>query len=311
MSNLWVGDPKDLKSTENGCFILGYFDGVHIAHKELINKALQTSEEKKLVPSVFTFNGPLYTKSIPTRGYLTTRKEKCELLFEMGIQRVFMVEFTDWLKNLSPEDFASEILIKRLNAKKVIVGPGFRFGVGGSGNPDILEKILSEHEIPVMIMPSQVFGDKPISSTRIRDCLLNSGDLESANRMLGRNYSLTGTVICGAGVGKTLGYPTANISILSKHKLIPVNGVYGCIVKVRGSKYISAVSIGNRPTFDDDHRSIEAHLLDYSDDCYNEEIEIEFVKMIRGQIKFENRDELIGQITTDTKKIRNESGEWI
>ncbi|MEZ4812301.1 MAG: hypothetical protein R2883_02240 [Caldisericia bacterium] len=112
MRNLWVGDPKDLKSTESGCFILGYFDGVHIAHKGLINKALEVSSERNLAPSVFTFNGPLYTKSIPTRGYLTTRDEKCGHLFDMGIQRVFMVEFTDWLKNLTPEEFANEILTK-------------------------------------------------------------------------------------------------------------------------------------------------------------------------------------------------------
>ncbi|MEZ4812300.1 MAG: riboflavin kinase [Caldisericia bacterium] len=192
--------------------------------------------------------------------------------------------------------------LQKIERKTYYRQAGFRFGRNGSGNPEVLNQILSKTNIPVTIMESHIFGDRPISSTRIRDCLLNSGDLKSVNYMLGRNYCLAGVVVCGAGVGKTLGYPTANIFISSKHKLIPANGVYGCIAKVRGKKYIAAVSIGNRPTFDDDHRSIEAHLLDYDQDCYNEEIEVEFVTMVRGQIRFENKDELISQIAADTKR---------
>lgn len=308
MNNIWTGNPQNLQADENGCYVLGYFDGVHKAHQELVRSTVEYSNGQNLIPGVFTFNGQLFTKSIPTRGMLTTQEEKCEFLSGLGIKNIFMVDFTDWLRDMSPAEFVDEILTKRLRARIVIVGPGFRFGKGGAGNPADLTNIAKENGIEVITIPSLMYDGKPISSTRIRKHLLFSGNISKANEMLGRKYSISGKVVKGAGIGKTIGFPTANLQIESEHKLIPADGVYACITHIKGEKIISAISIGNRPTFNDDHQSIEAYLLNYNDDCYNTSLELEFISRIRGQKKFDSPEQLAEQIKLDVMKVRNISG---
>jgi riboflavin kinase / FMN adenylyltransferase len=304
MSVIFEGNPQNLNLGEPGCYAIGYFDGVHKAHQALINKTIECARDASMKPGILTFNSLLYTKSIPLRGLLTTHEEKKAIINHLGIESICILNFVDRLRDMDPKQFVTEILKERLKARTILVGPGFRFGKGGKGEPKDLVKICNQSDIDVVVIPSATFEGKPISSTRIRMNLLYSGDIQKANTMLGRQYSITGVVTKGAGVGRSIGFPTANLKIESFRKLIPADGVYACFARLKNRTLKSSVSIGNRSTFKDNHRSIEAYLLDYSGDCYNETIEISFASRIRSQRQFESPDKLVEQIEKDVSETR-------
>ncbi|HOO97080.1 MAG TPA: bifunctional riboflavin kinase/FAD synthetase [Caldisericia bacterium] len=305
MTAIWKGNPINLDGVvKNCCYMIGYFDGVHIGHLELIKATIKKAKEFDTCTGAFTFGGLLYTKSIPTRGLLTTSEEREHQLESGGIDNVLMVNFVDSLRDMSPRDFVNIILKDALQAKAVLVGPGFKFGKSGAATSEDLMMLCGDAGIECVIIPSVEFEGSPISSTRIRKNLLFSGNVSRAASMLGRNYSLSGRVVTGAGIGKTLGFPTANIDVPDENKLIPAEGVYACFVRLEGKTYQSVVSIGTRPTFHDNQRVIEAHLLDFEGNLYNMDIGIEFVDRLREQKRFDERDALKAQIGQDVKRAR-------
>ncbi len=284
--------------------MLGYFDGVHIGHQELAKEAQKLAKELGGYPGAFTFNGKLYTKSIPMRGMLCSANEKCELLQNFGLEEVYLVDFTDWMRDLPPGDFVRLILHERLKCKAVIIGPSFTFGRGGLGKPDLMSLECAKLDILCKVIPEVIVDGEPVSSSRIRNILFEGG-ITNANRLLGHRFTLHGNVVHGVGIGKQLGFPTANIDIPNPMKIVPGGGVYACFSWVQGVRYKSAVSIGSRPTFLGGDRSLESHILDFGQEIYDRDIRLEFVEKVRDQIKFESKEALIAQIKKDVEKIRN------
>ena len=300
-----TGDPFKFETqNKKGCIMLGYMDGVHIGHQKLAQRILEKTNQLDTYSAVFAFNGLLYTKSIPSfRGLLTPHDEKAKLLGSLGIDVLMLFDFTEQLRDLPARDFVKTFLKDKLDAGFVVCGPGFSFGKGGLGKSSDLVKYCQELDIEAEVIGSVVYDNKPVSSTRIRNLLLE-GQVEDASKMLGRNYTIFGQVVHGHGIGKTMGIPTANIVVPDTMKLIPGDGVYACLARFDGKLVKSAVSIGNRPTFDDTQRSIEAHLLDFDGVLYNHDIELEFVSYLRGQRTFESREALIAEVTRNIDTTR-------
>jgi riboflavin kinase/FMN adenylyltransferase len=303
--NIITGDPFSFESPgKKGSIMLGYMDGVHIGHQKLAQCVIGKARNLGTYSAVFTFNGLLYTKSIPSfRGLLSPHDEKVRLLEDLGIDSLILVDFTEKLRDMPAKEFVRHFLKEKLDASFVACGPGFSFGKGGLGKSDDLVKYCNELGIEAEVIGSMQFESKPVSSTRIRNLLLE-GQVEDASKMLGRNYKLTGQVVHGHGVGRTLGIPTANLVVPDKMKLVPGDGVYACIARFDGKQVLSAVSIGNRPTFDDNERSIEAHLLDFDGVLYEHNIELEFVSYLRGQRTFDSRDALIAEVMSNIEATR-------
>lgn len=301
----FTGDPFNFETNDKkGCIMLGYMDGVHVGHQKLAQKVVEKSQSHKTYSAVFTFNGLLYTKSIPSfRGLLTPHDEKVRLLGSLGIDALMLFDFTEKLRDLPAKDFVKVFLKEKLDASFVVCGPGFSFGKGGLGKSSDLVNFCHDEGIEAEVISSVQYENKPVSSTRIRNLLLE-GQVEDASKMLGRNYSIAGQVVHGHGIGRTLGIPTANIVVPDKMKLVPGDGVYACLARFDGKLVKSAVSIGNRPTFDDTQRSIEAHLLDFDGVLYNHDIELEFVSYLRGQRTFETKEALIAEVTNNIETTR-------
>lgn len=301
-----TGDPFSIEAPRaKGFYMLGYMDGVHIGHRKLAEIVIQKSAAVNSFSAVFTFNGLLYTKSIPSfRGLLTPHEEKVELLDRLGIEAMILADFTEKLRDMPASDFVKYFLRDKLDASFVACGPGFSFGKGGLGKSADLVKFCEENGIEAEVIGSVQMDGKPVSSTRIRSMLLE-GQVEDASRMLGRNYTIRGSVIHGHGIGKNLGIPTANVEVPDKMKLVPGDGVYACIARFDGRTLPSAISIGMRPTFDDTQRSIEAHLLDFDGIIYDHQMELEFVSYLRGQKTFHTHQELVEQVRQNIEQTRS------
>jgi len=204
---------------------------------------------------------------------------------------------------MTPQQFVEEILIKKLNVKNICSGSNFYFGHNASGNTDTLKSLGKKYNFNVEVVPSVLFENNLVSSTLIRN-LLQKGDVETANKLLGYQYHLKGTVIRGKGIGKSLlNIPTANLQI-SPRKLLPRNGVYACSIYLKDKKYLAVMNIGLRPTFNDDNnKTIEIHILDFSQDIYDEVLNVNIEKYIREEQFFDNIHHLKEQIVKDIKYV--------
>ncbi len=302
------GDPFRIEAPKpGGHVIIGYLDGVHLGHQALATYAIEKAEKEGGYPAAFSFNGKLYTKSIPTCGLLTTSEEKCRLLLEFGLEYVFLSEFTDALRDMAPEKFVKVILKERIKVASVAVGPSFSFGKGGKGGPLELGALCLSEGITCKVIPEVAIAGKTVSSSAIRNMLFK-GQVEDATMLLGRHYFLTGAVVPGVGVGKKIGFPTANLQIEDPLKLVPGGGVYGCWGIFDGERHVCAVSIGTRPTFLGGDNSLEAHVLDYDGELYGRQMTLEFVFKVRDQKKFESEVDLSAQIAKDIESIRRQLG---
>lgn len=275
---------------------LGFFDGVHKGHASIISKSksLATDGIKSLVytfdshPSLF-FNNPT--------PMISPGKSRINLLESYGVDYVYLQKLDKEFLNISPENFVDKILIEKLGATHVVSGENYTFGKNKSGDSKMLEKLCQERGITYHIVPYSTDGSNIISSTLIRS-MLDLGDISSANRMLGRPYSLSGKVIHCREVGSTLGFPTANILPVENAKL-PMEGVYATTTIVDAASYPSITNVGTAPTFGEENVIIETHILDFSRDIYSKNITVEFLSLIRKQQKFSSPDELIIQLKKD------------
>ncbi len=287
---------------------LGNFDGLHLGHRQVIQPILTYPVERSLMgcserlhPTVVSFSPHpvefFSGKSIPT---LTPGNEKVAELNRMGVEQLVLLPFTQDLASLTPEDFVEQILVQQLQARFISVGEDFRFGCKREGDAVMLRSIAARHGIEVVLVSLERIGYDRISSTAIRNAL-HSGDLSTANRMLGRSYSLIGTVVQGQQLGRTLGFPTANLE-LPPMKLIPRGGVYA--VRVTGMDdsnvpVLGVMNIGHRPTINGLTQTIEVHLLDWSGDLYGKELKVELLEFLRSEQKFGSLDDLKHQINQD------------
>ncbi|MDI9475922.1 MAG: bifunctional riboflavin kinase/FAD synthetase [Natronincolaceae bacterium] len=285
-------------------FALGNFDGVHIGHQKLIKTLVQGCKLKNLEPCIYTFvNHTLETitgKEIPPQ--ITNMCTKQKIFESLGIELLYLERFNENLMSLSPEEFVKDILIDKLNCKIVAVGFDYSFGYKGQGNADTLREMAKVYGFEAHIIQPVTVNSKKVGSSIIREYIRN-GNIEEANIFLGRPYSICSKVIRGKGIGgDRLGYPTANISIESC-SLIPKEGIYATFVKINDSIYKGAACVGTSPTFGNYDIGMEVFIIGFNGDIYDRFIEIQFVKKLRDQIKFDSIDNLINQIERDVNSV--------
>lgn len=281
---------------------LGTFDGIHIGHQQIIGGAVDWAKKNHGASAVFTFsNHPLSIvspKAAPPLIY--SNDAKACLLAEMGVDILFNISFTPELLQLSPEMFI-EVLHNNLNPKQIIIGPNYSFGYKGKGTPEMLKSAEKQLGCKVDVYPAVTKNGLIVSSTAIRQHL-SAGNLEEASALLGRQYALYNLeVISGNKRGRELGYPTANLAIPSG-LLVPPDGVYAVKACYNQQLYQGVANIGSNPTFQDQSRRIEVHILDFSQDIYQQNLTIIFFKRLRGEIRFSNAQLLKQQIVMDIEQ---------
>lgn len=283
---------------------LGMFDGVHLGHQSIINEMKKISSKQNLDSAILTFwpHPRLVFNPNENLKLLNTIAEKTHLLEKYGIENLFLQDFDDDFRNLTGEEFVKKILAEKLNVKYLIVGYDHVFGKNRSGNFDLLKKLAPELGFEVEQMEAVNIHNKNISSTKIRTAL-SEGKILEANEMLGYFYPISGKVIHGKKIGRTIGFPTANIEI-ENLKLLPKNGAYIVEVFVKNQQYKGMLSIGTNPTIDENGTSIhtEVYILDFNDDIYDEKITIRFRDFLHDEIKFEGLEKLIEKLNDDKKR---------
>ncbi len=280
----------------------GVFDGVHIGHQALIKRLLDRAKELNTESVILTFDPH---PALSTKGQappsITTKEKKIELLKFYGVSKVVVEDFNEQFSRLLPEEFVYNILINKYHAKNIIVGYDCTFGKDRTGDKFLLKKLGEKYGVLVEIVdPILVDGDI-VSSTRLRNAV-QQGDFETATKLLGRFYSISGIVIPGKGVGHKIGRATANIQ--TKNEVLPLSGVYAVKVVLTSQSYDGILNIGLQPTIGDGQFRIEVHLLDFDGRIYGSEIEVFFVKRIREEKKFDNIRELVDQIGKDEMVAR-------
>lgn len=279
---------------------LGYFDGIHKGHQKVINKAIEISDKLMLKSAVMTFDPhPLVVlRNQKEIDYLTPLEEKIRLIEKLNVDILFIVEFTKDFASLTPQQFVDEYIIN-MNVKHVVAGFDFTYGHLGKGTMETLS-FHSRNQFSQTTVEKQTDHDRKISSTLIRD-VIRSGDVTYASTLLGRPYSVSGTVIHGDKRGRTIGFPTANIGV-DDDLLVPPTGVYAVSLNVHGKEFEGVCNIGFKPTFNKEKSlkpSIEVHIFDFNQEIYDENVTVSWYKRIRSEQKFNNVDELIQQIAKD------------
>jgi riboflavin kinase / FMN adenylyltransferase len=296
-----------------GCAVtIGFFDGVHLGHQIIIGEARRLAAELGARTAVVTFEphpaSVVRPESAPL--LLTDVDQRLELLAATGVDYTYLVDFDEARARESAEDFVRSVLVDCLGTRAVVVGADFHFGHQRRGNVALLTEMGLEHGFEVdgvELVASGKEGARPVSSTAIRQAL-RSGDLRSANRMLGRSHEVHGVVSHGDKRGRELGFPTANVAVPAT-TCLPADGVYaGWYVRPDGATLPAAVSLGRRPQFyaDADLSLLEAHVIDAEEglDLYDEQARVRFVSQLRGQARFESVDELVAQIADDVAQAR-------
>ena len=277
---------------------LGFFDGVHIGHRRLLDRVAEIARSRGLVPSVFTFSDDARTFK-PDAARLTDFSEKLELFRAAGIKRVYAADFPD-LSGLSPERFVSEVLIGQLNVSVAVCGFNFRFGARAAGDSEALVRLMRKEGGDAEVIAPAILDGAVVSSSAIR-AVLSEGDVVRAEKMLGRPFSFSGAVEHGRGYGRTEGIPTVNLPI-PPHLAVPRRGVYRSRVTFDGMPAgCPAVSnVGTRPTFGENEINCESYLLDYEGgDLYGRAVRVELLGFLRDERRFDTPEELYRQIERD------------
>jgi len=286
---------------------LGSYDGVHLGHRQIIDHLNTVKKEKGCSRSLLVTFHPhpqeVLRKNNTTIQLLTTIDERLELLEQSGIDETLVIEFNEEFSKTPYETFFRETLIERIGTSAMVVGFNHAFGKNREGDIEHLRLLAATEHIFVDEVPPLFIDGLSVSSTKIRHALLE-GNMLKATHLLGRPYQLQGKVDSGDGLGKTFGYPTANLQV-PENKLIPKDGVYAAVTEIDGSPKAVALSIGTRPTImDNGARVIEAFLLDFSGDLYKQNLRIDIVEFIREQQKFSSHAELVTAITNDVERVK-------
>lgn len=292
----------DVDNVEDSVVTIGKFDGIHKGHKVLIKKAVESSKKRRIKSVVFTFeNHPAnYFKSYSIKNIITDN-DKMKNLKNLGIDIVVNVPFNEDMTKISADDFAKVILKERLKAKKVIVGHDFTFAKNKEGNAKLLKKLGVKYNFKVEIIKPIKINNIRVSSTYIRK-LISQGCVNKVKEYLGRNYQLEGKVIKCKQLGRTIGFPTANMEI-DEEMLVPKCGTYATKVYLDKRVYFGATNIGYNPTVNGKNLSIETNILNFNEDIYGKTIKLEFLERIRDEKKFNSLEELKTQLRFDTNFI--------
>lgn len=296
----------NITSLHHGCVAtIGNFDGVHLGHQAVLGELAEKGEEMGLPTAVITFEPQpqeyFVHGVIPPR--LTRLREKLKALRRFSVDRVLCLSFNPKLAALSAEEFVQKVLIDGLGIKYLVVGDDFHFGCNRSGNFEMLKQAGKQHQFEVVNMHTFGISGDRVSSTRIRQAL-QAGDLQQAEQLLGRPYRMSGRVAHGSKLGRTIGFPTANLFL--HRKKTPVDGVYAVeMFGIDGEPVAGVANVGTRPTVDGTRSLLEVHLFDFDQDIYGAHVDVDFLMKIREERKFESFDALKQQILKDKTKAEN------
>lgn len=295
-------DSDQITRDDSSVVTTGTFDGVHRGHQAILQYLQSRATAREGTSTVVSFDPHprevVHGESVPL---LTTVEERAHILSEMGIDRFVVIPFTSEFANLRATEYVEEVLLEQIGMKEIVIGFDHTFGRDREGDRELLERLGEAHGFTVDVIPPQEVDHDVVSSSQIRSCLGEEGDVTRAKELLGRPYALSGTVERGAGRGRKLGYPTANLAIDHPCKLIPKIGVYATRVQIdeETRSWGGMMNIGRRPTFDDMEVTVEVHLLDFEGDLYGQTLRVEFLRRLRDEQKFDSPDALVTQLSRD------------
>jgi riboflavin kinase / FMN adenylyltransferase len=291
----------DFERLENAVVTIGTFDGVHQGHRKIIanikDLAKSTGGETVLL-TFFPHPRMILHPEDESIKLINTINEKAELLEKLGVDHLIITPFSRDFSNQTAEEYIRDILVNKIGTKKIVIGYDHRFGKDRQGGLEDLLRLGPVYGFDVIEIPEQDINEVAVSSTRIRTALL-ANDIEQANTFLGYPFFITGTVTRGDQIGRQIGYPTANIVIEERYKLIPADGIFAVKVTIDGATHKGMAYIGTRPTINGLTRNIEVNIFDFDKDIYNQRISMEFLNFVRGDIKFSSLDELKAQLAQD------------
>ncbi len=303
--NVYNGLEALLEPFPRATVAVGTFDGVHRGHGAIIRMAVDDSRAANRPAIVFTFDRHPSELLAPDRapGYLTTPAQRLPLIAQLGTDALVIARFDAALASLTAEQFVQKILKAKLGAESIVIGGDFHFGKDRSGNEDYLRSVQEKFGFQLHVHPPVFYNNQPVHSTHIRE-LIRAGKVPDAENLLGHPFLLAGKVVQGQRLGRTLGYPTANLA-LTVNQVVPADGIYAVRVFLDdGRSFGGACSIGNRPTVEGAGRSIETSLFDFDEDIYGREMEVRFLSYLRPELKFDSLDALVVQMAQDVAQAR-------
>jgi len=285
---------------------VGVFDGVHKGHIAILDRVKHSAQEVQGETVIVTFwpHPRLVLNQDVSIKLINTIEEKLQLFEKFGVQHIVIIPFTEEFSKISSQQFIEDILVNKLKVNHLIIGFNHHFGKAREGNFELMNEYSKQFGFTLEKLDAQMVENEKVSSTLIRTSL-NNGDIITANKYLGYDYMITGKVVEGKKIGRTIGFPTANILVNQDYKLVPKTGVYAVEVEVSGKRYPGMLNVGYNPTIDPARTklNIEAHLLNFSGDLYEMDITLLFKQRIRDEIKFEGLDQLKKQLNSDKAEV--------
>jgi len=296
---------ENFKKPKKSIVSTGTFDGVHKGHVQIIKQLCAKKENEESVLITFSPHPRIVLYPDQDLKLINSIEEKIELFKNYPIDHLIIQNFDFNFSRLSPLEYIRDFLVQRIGLSKLIIGYDHHFGRNRESSLEIIKEYSELFNFEVVTVPKFRQDGVSVSSTKIRN-FLEDGKVELVNQLLGYKFSFTGRVVKGKGVGKSIGYPTANLEVDDKHKLIPAIGVFSVYVFIKGVKYFGMLNIGKNPTFGLDHPiTVELHILDFSQNIYFEELKLVILSKIRNEIKFESKEKLISQLEKDELRARN------
>ncbi|WP_026995883.1 bifunctional riboflavin kinase/FAD synthetase [Flectobacillus major] len=297
---------QEFVKLENAVVTSGTFDGVHLGHQKILQRLTEVAALTGGETVVITFYP--HPRSVIAQDpqevkLLSTLEEKIELLTQNGIQHLLVIPFTREFSELTSEDFIQQVLLNTIGTKTLVIGYDHRFGRHREGSFEYLKANSQRYGFAVEEISRQDIDHVAVSSSKIRKAL-QEGDMLPAAHFLGRNYDISGLIVKGKQLGRTIGFPTANIQVREQTKLIPQDGVYAVKVQYKDQYLNGMLNIGNRPTVDGTYKTIEVNIFDFDKDIYGENLKVEFIQRVRAEKKFSGLDELKAQIASDKLQIK-------
>ena len=300
----YIDGAAEIKRHNESVVVLGNFDGIHKGHQKLFEVAKSEAYNKGLETIVFSFYPhPTWVIGNKRKSLLMSREDKKQTIENLGLDVLVEYPFTKEFASQSPEAFFVEILVKKLNARVLVVGSNYYFGKNKAGNIEFLKKMGMQYDVQVHVVEAVMLEEQMISSSKIRE-LVQKGKIEEASRMLGHSYRVVGKVEQGKKLGRTLGFPTINL-IAQPDYVYPPNGVYATLVKVYSKTYLGMTNIGFNPTVSSERKMIETHIIGFNESIYGEKVEIEFYHFIRPEKKFADIEGLRKQLLSDKEYVQH------
>ena len=305
-----IRNPKLLNLNKKYFITVGTFDGVHLGHQKIITHLVKKAKQKNCGTLLLTFDPHPRKVVQPSNApmLLQTIEERSEILSKLGLEIIFVQPFTKAFSKLNAEEYVKDILVNQLNVEHLLVGYNHRFGKNRTANIFDLKKLGKKYKFSVGEIQAHIVNKITVSSTKIRHAI-NNGNIKYANSLLGHTYKLKGIVMKGRQNGKKIGFPTANVKINEREKILPKNGVYAVIVNYNEITHLAMMNIGTNPTFSGNYISNEVHLINWDGNLYKKEIEIFFIERIRDEKKFNSIQDLSIQLQNDKnyvlKKFKN------